>query len=443
VCTRISAFILLAILCVTDACASDDSDFGRVDPRAYDTAAAEHTLLVTFQDREINRVTVGSRSSQYVPRGNYVSTTWANRIATQIASDYKLEIVAQWPVTELGVYCVVYYVPAGQSIEERADVLSQDTRVNLVQRMGVFRTLGTAEGDPYYSLQTNMQSLRIDQLHQGSTGKGVRIAIIDTGVDLDHPDLAGQFLGNSNFASGISPSFATDRHGTAVAGIIGAKSGNGIGIVGIAPGAKMYAYKACWPVHQDEMAAVCNSLTLALAVNSAIKNGAQIINLSLTGPDDPLLAELLHRAIDRGIIVVAADDGTSNVPSGFPASMPEVIAVRDSASVSPGSALRKNVVTMPGTEILTTMPPDTYDFLSGSSFSAASVSGLAALAMQLQPAIRPFDLISSLQHSGANFSSTLLSQIDHRCDQQTSDTAISVEEGMDGFELGVCKRNPD
>ena len=120
-CTQIPAFILLAILCVTDAYASDDSDFGRIDQRAYDPAAAEHTLLVTFQDREINRVTVGSRSSQYVPRGNYVSTTWAIRIATQIATDYKLEIVAQWPVTELGVHCVVYYVPAGQSIDERAD----------------------------------------------------------------------------------------------------------------------------------------------------------------------------------------------------------------------------------------------------------------------------------------------------------------------------------
>jgi subtilisin family serine protease len=412
--TRIAAFILLAILCVTDAHASDDSGVSGVDPRAYDPAAAAHTLLVTFRDREINRVTVGSRSSQYAPRGDYVSTTWANRIATRLATDYKLEIVAQWPVTELGVDCVVYYVPAGQSIKESADALSHDNRVELVQRMGVFRTLGAAEGDPYYSLQYNMQSLDIEKLHQGSTGKGVRIAIIDTGVDLDHPDLAGQFLGNRNFASGISPSFATDRHGTAVAGIIGAKSGNGIGIAGVAPDAKMYAYKACWPLRRDEMAAVCNSLTLAEAVNSAIRNGARIINLSLTGPDDPLLAALLDHAIERGIIVVAADDSTSNVPSGFPASMPEVIAVRDSASVSPGSRLRSNVVTMPGTEILTTMPPDTYDFLSGSSFSAASVSGLAALALQRQPALGSMEIISSLQHSGANFSRTLSIQGDRR-----------------------------
>jgi len=414
VCTRIPVFILLVILCATDAYASGDTGAGTFDSRAYDPAAAEHTLLVTFQDRGINRVTVGSRSSQYTPRGTYVRSTWANRIATRIATDYKLEIVAQWPVTELGVHCVVYYVPAGQSIEDRENALSHDQRVELVQRMGVFKTLGTVDGDPYYSLQHNIQALHIDQLHQRSTGKGIRIAIIDTGIDLGHPDLAGQFLGNINFVSEISPSFETDRHGTAVAGIIGAKSGNGTGIVGIAPGAKMYAYKACWQLHQDGMAAVCNSFTLALAVNSAIKNGAHIINLSLTGPDDPLLAALLNRAIERGIVVVAADDSTSNEASGFPASMPQVIAVRDSAPASPDTESRSNVITMSGTEVLTTMPPDTYDFLSGSSFSAASVSGLAALALQLQPDLSTMEIISALQHSGINFSSTLISQLDHR-----------------------------
>ena len=410
---RIPACILVTILCATGMLAFGETDTGTIDLRTYDPAAAEHTLLVTFQDRGINRVAVGPRSSQYAPRGGYDSTTWANRIATRIATDYKLEMVAQWPVTELGVHCVVYYVPADQLIEERKRALSRDHRVELVQRMGVFRTLGTAGGDPYYPLQHNMHALHIEQLHQRSTGQGIRIAIIDTGIDLGHPDLEGQFLGNNNFVTDISPSFETDRHGTAVAGIIGAKTGNGAGIVGIATDAKMYAYKACWQTTQDGMDAVCNSFTLALAINSAIRKDVQIINLSLTGPADPLLEALLKRAIERGIIVVAADDSTSETESGFPASMPQVIAVRNSASVSPGSELRANVITMPGTEVLTTMPPDAYDFLSGCSFSAASVSGLVALALQLQPALTSMEIISALQNSGTDFSSTLLSQLDH------------------------------
>jgi subtilisin family serine protease len=404
---RISAFILLTILCATGMYAFGETDTGTIDSRAYDPAAAEHMLLVTFQDRGINRVTVGSRSSQYASRGNYNSTAWANRIAPRIAADYNLEMVAQWPVTELGVHCVVYYVPADQLIEERENALSHDHRVDLVQRMGVFKTLGTAGGDPYYPLQHNLQALHIKQLHQRSTGQGIRIAIIDTGIDIGHPDLEGQFLGNKNFVSDISPSFETDQHGTAVAGIIGAKAGNGAGIVGIATDAKMYAYKACWQTTQDGMDAVCNSFTLALAINSAIRKDVQIINLSLTGPPDPLLEALLKRAIERGIIIVAADDSTSEAASGFPASMPQVIAVRNSASVLPGTELRSNVITMPGTEILTTIPPDAYDFLSGCSFSAASVSGLAALALQLQPALTSMEIISALQHSGTDFSSTL------------------------------------
>ena len=92
--------------------------------------------------------------------------------------------------------------------------------------------------------------------------------------------------------------------------------------------------------------------------------------------------------------------------------MPQVIAVRDSVSVSPGSELPSNVIAMPGTEVLTTMPPDTYDFLSGSSFSAASVSGLAALALQLQPNVTSAEIISALKHSGTKFSSILLSRLD-------------------------------
>ncbi|MGB5717654.1 MAG: S8 family serine peptidase [Gammaproteobacteria bacterium] len=410
---RIPAFILLTILCASGMRAFGEADTDRIDSRAYDPSAAAHTLLVTFQDRGINRVSVGPRSSQYASRGSYKSTAWANRIATRIAADYNLELVAQWPVTELGVHCVVYYVPADQVIEESENALSLDHRVELVQRMGVFKTLGTTGADPYYPLQQNMQALHIEQLHQRSTGQGIRIAIIDTGIDLGHPDLDGQFLGNSNFVSDISPSFETDRHGTAVAGIIGAKAGNGAGIVGIATDAKMYAYKACWQTTQDGMDAVCNSFTLALAINSAIRKNAQIINLSLTGPADPLLEALLNRAIERGIIVVAADDSTPETAPGFPASMPQVIAVRNSTSDSHGSESRSNVITMPGTEILTTIPPDAYDFLSGSSFSAASVSGLAALALQLQPALTSAEIIASLQHNGADFSSTFLTELDH------------------------------
>jgi len=409
---HIRLFLLLGVLCAAGAQAAGDSALIRTDTRAYDPAAAEQTLLVTFPDRGLNRVAVGSRSSRYAARGKYDNTTWAVRVARQIAADHKLEMITQWPVTELGVRCVVYYVPSGQAVEERKLALAHDKRVAHVQRMGVFKTLGVASTDPYYSLQHQLKAMHIEELHRRSTGEGVRIAVIDTGINMAHPDLDGQFLDDNNFVYDFSPSFEADRHGTAVAGIIGAKSGNGAGIVGIATDAKMLAYKACWQTDENGVEATCNSFTLALAINRAISMHAQVINLSLTGPADPLLELLIKRAIDQGIVVVAADDSTSDTVSDFPASVPHVIAVRNSASVAPDTRLKANVVTMPGTEVLTTMPEGTYDFLSGSSFSAASVSGLAALALQLEPASTSTKIISALRHSGAGYSSDMLNQFE-------------------------------
>lgn len=408
----VQQFFLRAILCVTAANAFAGSDVEDIDIRAYDPTASDRSLLVTFADRGINRVGVGPRGSKYTARGDYNSTTWARHNAVDIAEDYDLEVIAQWPVTELGVHCVVYYVPDGKSIEELEKALTKDKRVELVQRMGLFKVLGAANRDPYYTLQYSGQAIELEQLHKRSTGDGVRIAIIDTGIDVQHPDLDGQFIDVRNFVFEISKSFETDLHGTAVAGIIGAKGDNGVGIVGIAKDAKMYAYKACWHTALNSMDAACNSFTLALAINSAIRKGAQIINLSLTGPSDSLLRALLQHAIDRGIIVVAADDGVAVEDFGFPASMPQVIAVRNTMTASADLVSKLNIVTMGGTEILTTMPDGTYDFISGSSFAAASVSGLAALALQLQPNLTSTEIRSTLQYTGSDYSAILTNWVD-------------------------------
>ena len=127
----------------------------------------------------------------------------------------------------------------------------------------------------------------------------------------------------------VSSGFSGDKHGTAIAGVIAARANNGMGIVGIAPGAKLIALKACWPTPSGSIEAVCNSFTLALAINTAIKMGVDILNLSLTGPEDPLISKLLKIATGRGIVVVAADPGTSSPTAHrFPALMEDVIAVQ-------------------------------------------------------------------------------------------------------------------
>ena len=98
----------------------------------------------------------------------------------------------------------------------------------------------------------------------------MRVAIIDTGIDFNHPDLAGQIVARRNFVDSDDAAFRLDRHGTAVAGVIAALADNHLGIVGIAPDSRLIALKACWQARATLAAATCNSFTLAQALQSAI-----------------------------------------------------------------------------------------------------------------------------------------------------------------------------
>ena len=241
--------------------------------------------------------------------------------------------------------------------------LSKDDRVEVVQNMHVFKTKAKKDGDPYFKLQTNLHTMQINLAHARATGKGVTIGMIDTGVDTQHPDLAGQVSKEENLAQEVSPDFDTDKHGTAVAGVMIAKQHNGEGIIGIAPNAKLIAYKACWPEKADAIEAQCNSFTLALALNKAITEGVDVLNMSLTGPQDPLLTVLINKALAEGIIIVAADSGSGDAMENFPASLKNVISVQSTQSSASTGAIAETI-SAPGNKILTTLPHGTYDFIS-------------------------------------------------------------------------------
>lgn len=361
-----------------------------------DPAVADHLLLIGFPDQSINRVQSAS-STSYRRRGGYQSSGWSQRITQQIAEDYHIQKLTEWPMSEVGVHCVVYQVPTGASVAEIMQKLSQDSRVSIVQNMHLFKTEAHQYNDPYFKLQANLQQMQISQAHGKTTGRNITIAMIDTGVDLTHPDLIDQITQNKNFASGISPDFSNDKHGTAVAGIMVARKDNGTGIIGIAPDAKLIALKACWPHQTDSMEAVCNSFTLALAVNTAIQSGAKILNMSLGGPQDAFLELLLNKAIENGIIVIAADTGLAKKDENFPASLKNVISVQ--SSKQPNQIPQLPTITAPGEKILTTLPHGTYDFISGSSVAAAEVSGIIALLLELKPDLTFAEARSILQKS--------------------------------------------
>ncbi len=390
----LSVFLALAVISVpaeSKTEANDKSDMYAM----LDQKNSDRLLLVGFTDRTINSIKSTASPTSYRQRGAYGSSTWSERITNELAEDYDLKKMSEWPMTAVGVHCVVYRVADTSSVSSAIEKLSKDDRVEIVQNMNVFKTRAQYDNDPYLKLQTNLQQMEIALAHGKATGRDVTIGLIDTGVDFDHPDLAGQISKNQNFAEEISHSFTTDIHGTAVAGVIVAKKDNAKGIMGVAPNAKIFALKACWPDKKDDIEAVCNSFTLAFAVNTAIKAGVDILNMSLTGPEDPILALLLKEAMAKGIIVVAADTGSGKASENFPASLKDVISVR---SINKQNSLTNNI-SAPGDKILTTLPHGTYDFISGSSIAAAEISGVVALLLELKPNLSLTEAHTILQGS--------------------------------------------
>lgn len=329
-------------------------------------------------------------------------TLWRREMA-ELAGAYDLEVVLAWEVPSLEAPCVVFEGPRHIPVEELAESLGRDHRVELAEPIRFFRVLEGSYNDSHYHLQHAAKTLGIEKAHRWSTGKGVPVAVVDTGVDVAHPDLQGQVIGMQNLVEGDDPSFTGDIHGTAVVGVIAARAGNGEGIVGVAPEAQVLALKACWQSERTPSEALCNTYTLVRALDLAIRARAKVVNLSLTGPEDPILARLLTKAIDQGAVVVAAADEASSEGPGFPASLDGVIGVgvADPPGLSNEESRRRHNsdLVAPGVDILTTVPRSAYDFLSGSSLAAAHATGVVALLLERQPDLTPTEVAFLLRET--------------------------------------------
>ncbi len=300
------------------------------------------------------------------------------RQARELAAAYQLKLVEDWPMPAIGIDCFVMETVGKGPLKPVLEALARDPRVAWAQALNQYHAL---DGDPLLPVQPATRFWHLPELLRASTGRDVKVAVIDSGIDDRHPDLAGQLVRHENFVD--SGDDAAEAHGTAVAGIIAAKAGNGVGIAGIAPDARLLGLRACWEMNGAP--ARCNSFTLGKALHFALVHDARIINLSLSGPTDRLLQTLLDAAAARGIAVVGAFD-RQQADGGFPASYPSVIAVaaEDDPRALPAHALRA-----PGTDIPTCLPGARWGMVSGASYAAAHVSGLSALLLALRPSTTP------------------------------------------------------
>ena len=374
-------------------------------------------ILVTFADPGMsNAARAGPGRPAYSRRTSaYLVSFGVKRAARKIAREFDLSVVDEWPIVPLKVHCLVYGVSTDVPVEQLLNRLRARPEIESAQLLNEFEV--SAErvselSDPYAKLQHSLRTLEITQAHTWSRGDGASVTIIDTGADVGHPELKNRIRDFRNFVNDDAAGFAADAHGTAVAGIIGASSNNGVGIVGVAPSAQVSVLKACW-YGDTGSKAVCNSFTLAKALSHAVDSDTHVVNLSLGGPPDPLLTRLVDLALERGIVVVAA--APTSAPAGFPADISGVIVVGTGEIDEPADL----PVIAPGNEILVPVPGGGFDYASGSSLSAAHVSGIVALLVATRPGLEHGEvarlLLASRHTSGASVSAcralaTLLQQ---------------------------------
>lgn len=433
--TYLRLAVLLGVLAVSSCATVPRGAGGSGHDDGALNVSADRLILVTVDNK--TRPLIGEPGSTphgYSATNSYTVSDNARAVTAALVRDYGLREVREWPILPLKVECLVFAVPESADREALLRRLSADERVKLAQPLQLFSALGDGDvgnvptprpelhgavvsgspyNDPYYGLQHGFSEIGAAAAQQWSRGDGVTVAIIDTGVATSHPDLDGRIAVSRNFIDEDRKAFQSDRHGTEVAGIIGADANNGLGIVGIAPGVRLQVYKACEPAHPQGMEAVCNSFTLARALGAAVDGHAQIVNLSLGGPTDPLLTQIVTYGVQHGVIFVGAVPESGRL-DGFPLDISGVIAVDTTGR----SEHTHGVLHAPGRDIVSTAPGDGYDFVTGSSFAAAHVTGAIALLRARAPDLSANALYAVLertrtaQQTGGNDSINICAALD-------------------------------
>ena len=367
---------LLSLIIVSEGAETS----GAAEPVVSVSAHAERgRVVVTFANEPRQSPGIAGSTGRHYAGDGYLLTQGAYQQAKRVAAKYSLREVANWPIRALAIHCVVYEIPDERSVATVVAALSKDSNVALAEPLSEFHTLSDTQptaapyNDPLYDLQTNLTTLGIASAHEHAQGAGVRIALIDTGVDTRHPDLRGRIVRTRSFVDAQTAPAGSYRHGTAMAGLIAAVANNHIGIVGIAPLAQLEVFEACWQLHPDSDAAVCNTFTLAKALAAALDSGIPLVNMSIAGPADPLLSALIQAAIKRGATFVGA---AAEPADAFPTAVPGVIAAQGLQSPAKADAF-----SVPADHILTLRPEGQYDFESGTSVAAAELTGVIALLM--------------------------------------------------------------
>ena len=273
-----------------------------------------------------------------------------------------------------------------------ARALSNNPHVKFAEVDGVVTESATTN-DPNLSVEWHIDKIGAQEAWNWSTGQNVVVAVIDTGVQLTHPDLVANLVPGWNVYDNNSNANDVNGHGTAVAGTIAAAGNNGIGVVGVAYGAKIM------PIRAADASATSSFSLMASALTWAADHGADVANISFSNlyMSSAVQAAAQYLRDRGGITVVGANNNAKD--EGWPntTTMITVSATDQNDALASFSSWGAMVdLAAPGVSIGTTLWNGGYGYGTGTSFATPVVSGAVALLMAANPALAPTQVESAL-----------------------------------------------
>jgi hypothetical protein len=305
--------------------------------------------------------------------------------ADELARRHRLERIGSQNFPLIGGTIGLFRIVDRRPVETASRELATEASVSSVQPNFRYvlqdQKAALTEGDP---AQYALQKLRLPQAHALAHGANVTVAVIDSGIDVTHPELANAVVDSFD---ALGSREGPDVHGTGIAGAIVSHAR----LMGSAPAARILAIRAFGVAASG---AASTSFVILKGLDYAAAHGAQIVNMSFAGPKDGLIERGIAAAAAKGILMVAAaGNGGPKSPPLYPAANPDVMAVsatdaqdRLFAASNRGGHI---AIAAPGVDIFLPAPNEKYQMTSGTSFSAAFVSGLAALVLERNPVLKP------------------------------------------------------
>ena len=300
----------------------------------------------------------------------------------------------------IGATIGLFRITDGRSIDAHRREFAANANVRSVQlnyRYFLQEKEPAQEGDPS---QYVVSRLRLPEAHALAHGTNVRVAVIDSGIDTSHPELSNSVV---EAFDALGSTEGAHAHGTGVAGAIAAHGK----LIGSAPAAQILAIRAFAKGKAGEES---NSYVVLKGFDYAAAHKAQIVNMSFAGPKDAMIERGIDALAGRGIVMVAAaGNAGAKSPPLYPAANPSVIAVSgtDAEDKLFTASNRGSYVALsaPGADLFLPAPDQKYQITSGTSFSAAYVSGVAALMLERNPALKADELRAILTRTARDLGS--------------------------------------